>query len=61
MAKVWLVLAANTELQVPHHVLYQHSIECHYVLYYFCATTSFQPQIKKKDIMKLKVLSYSEV
>jgi hypothetical protein len=60
MTKVWMVHAGNTELQVPHHVLYQHSIQCHGVLHYYCAAISFTSSNKKKVIMKLKVLSHSD-
>jgi hypothetical protein len=54
MTKAWMVHAGNTELQVPHHVLYQHSIECNGVLYYFCAAIFLPPQVKKKRYNKIK-------
>jgi hypothetical protein len=48
--KVWAVYAGKTELQVPHHTTYQHSIECHGVLYYCTSVLQFilPPQMKQK-------------
>jgi len=47
-------MLGTPEIQVPHHVLYQHSIERHGVLYYYCAAISFTSSNKKKTYNKIK-------